>query len=159
MEGKTFYVTKGKLKELQKEHAALVDFERLKTVGQEAPKVLESEDMNPEFVAYQEDMDKLRLRIDELQGIFDRHEVIKNPPKEKRALVDIGAKVKVDSSGKHHEFMIVGTLEANPLAKKISNESPLGHGLMGARVGDFVKVKASMVNHDCKILKIVYHSL
>src|SRR3989344_7537904 len=112
MSGKVFYVTKEKLQELKKEHKQLVDFERHKTVGEEAPKILESEDLNPEFVSFQEDMDALRSRIDHLEDVFENHELIKKPPKEKQVFVDLGAKVKIDVAGKHDEFTIVGTLEA-----------------------------------------------
>ena len=70
MDEKIFYVTKEKLQELKKEHEELVLFERNKVLGQEAPKMLESEDMNPEFVSYHEDMDSLRLRIEELNNIL-----------------------------------------------------------------------------------------
>ena len=140
MEEKIFYITKEKLQQLKKEHEELVVFERQKTVGVEAPKVLESEDMNPEFVSYHEDMDSLRVKIAELQNVLANYELIKNPPKEKRSLVDVGAKVKIDIGGKHDEFTIVGTLEANPEDGKISNESPVGKALMGHKVGDEVLV-------------------
>lgn len=155
LEKKTFYVTREKLKELEHEYAKLVAFERDKTVGQEAPKVLESEDMNPEFVAYQEDMDRLRLRIDELSNIIDRHVIIKKPPKEKRALVDIGAKVRIGTNGKNNEFTIVGTLEADPEAGKISNESPVGAALIGRKVGDEIVIPAHD-NQKYKIKNISY---
>src|SRR3989344_2000044 len=100
MDGKIFYVTKPKLQQLKKEHEELVEFERNKTIGVEAPKILESEDMNPEFISYHEDMDTLRFRIEELKNIIENHELIKNPPKEKRALVDLGAKVALEINGK-----------------------------------------------------------
>ena len=155
MDGKVFYVTKGKLQELKKEYEKLIDFERSKVVGQEAPKVLESEDMNPEFVSYHEDMDALRLRIEELKDVIENHQLIKNPPKEKRKLVDIGAKVKVNVNGKENEFMIVGTLEANPDLGKISNESPIGKALLGHCVGDEIKID-SPINAKYKIKGIKY---
>ena len=150
MDGKIFHITKGKLKELQKEYQQLVVFERAKVVGVEAPKVLESEDMNPEFVSYHEDMDSLRLHMDELKNILEHHQLIKKPSKEKRALVDIGATVHIDVKGKKNEFMIVGTLEANPNLGKISNESPLGAALLGHKIGDEVIVPA----HEDTVYKI-----
>src|SRR5262245_57185275 len=110
MEGKVFYVTKEKLKELQKEHTDLIAFERKKTVGVEATKLFESEDMNPEFFAYHEDMDTMRKRIDELSDIIENHALIKAPPKEQQHVVDVGAKVKLGIDGKDDEFTIVGTL-------------------------------------------------
>ena len=68
MEGKVFYVTKEKLQELKKEYASLVAFEHNKLMSQEAPKGLESEDMNPEFVSFQEDIGALRSKIEELRA-------------------------------------------------------------------------------------------
>ena len=56
MDGRIFHVTKEKLQELKKEYEQLIAFERGKTVGQEAPKILESEDVNLEFISFQEDM-------------------------------------------------------------------------------------------------------
>jgi transcription elongation factor GreA len=140
MEEKIFHVTKGKLKELKKEYNELVVFEHHKTVEEEAPKMLESEDINAEFISYHEDMDSLRSRIDELKDILEHHVLIKNPPKEKQQSVDLGATVKVDINGKKNEFVIVGTLEANPILGKISNESPVGKALLGHKIGDEVVI-------------------
>lgn len=142
MDGKVFYITKGKLQDLKKEYEELVIFERNKIVGQEAPKILESEDMNPEFISYHEDMDFLRSRINELNDIIENHELIKSPPKEKRNFVAVGATVGMDVSGKKDEFTIVGTLEANPNLGKISNESPVGKALLGHEVGDEVIISS-----------------
>lgn len=140
MERKVFYITKGKLEELKKEYENLVVFERSKTISQEAPRILESEDINPEFISYHEDMDALRLRIGELKNILENYQLIKNPAKEKRNIVNVGAKVKIDINGRNDEFTIVGTLEANPALGKISNESPVGQALLGHKVGDEVIV-------------------
>ena len=84
MDGKIFYITKAKLQELKKEYEELLEFERQKELGQEAPKIFESEDLNPEFVSFQEDIGFLRSRIDELKNIIDHHELIKIPPKDKQ---------------------------------------------------------------------------
>lgn len=140
MEGKIYHVTKEKLAELQKEHAELVALDHQKTMGEEAPKMIESDEMNAEFVSFQENMDALRGRINELEGIFKNHQIITAPPKEKAMFVDLGAKVQIHVDGKADEFMIVGTLEANPVAGKISNESPVGKALLGKKIGDDVVV-------------------
>lgn len=63
MEGKIFYITKAKLQELKKEHDELVSFEHSKSLGEEAPKILESEDLNSEFVSFQEDIGFLDLEL------------------------------------------------------------------------------------------------
>lgn len=140
MPGKVFYLTKEKLNELKKEYEELVAFERKKTMGEDAPKMMESEDVNPEFVSFQEDMDSLRLRINILEDVFENHQLIKKPVKERQQLVDIGAKVKIEAAGKYDELIIVGTLEANPDLGRISNESPVGKALLGHRVGDEILI-------------------
>ena len=155
MDGKIFYITKAKLSELKKEYEELVDFERQKSLEDGAPKILESEDLNPEFVSFQEDVGFLRSRIDELKNIIDHHELIKNPGKENKNIINVGAKVKVDVGGQKDEFMIVGTLEANPALGKISNESPVGKALLGHKIGDEILV-STPVKAKYKIKNIKY---
>ncbi|MBM3206674.1 MAG: transcription elongation factor GreA [Candidatus Staskawiczbacteria bacterium] len=155
MSGKVFYVTKEKLQELKKEYEELVASERHKTIGEEAPKILESEDVNPEFISFQEDMDTLRSRISFLEEVFEDHEIIKKPSKENQVFVDIGAKVKLETNGKNNDFMIVGTLEANPDVGKISNESPVGKALLGRKVGEEVVIN-SPEKRKYKIKNISY---
>jgi transcription elongation factor GreA len=124
-------------------------------LSQEAPKILESEDLNPEFVSFQEDVDFLRSRIDELRDIIDHHELIKIPSKDKKDMIGVGAKVLVDINGQKDEFVVVGTLEANPALGKISNESPVGKALLGHKIGDEVIIPAP-VEMRYKIKKVKY---
>lgn len=135
---KKFHVTKAKFQELKKEYDALVAAEHKRAVSEEAPKMVESDDLNPDFVSFQEGMESMRVRIDELENIFANHQLIKKPPKEKASLVDLGATVKIEANGKKDEFTIVGTLEAHPELGKISNESPVGAALIGHKIGDEV---------------------
>ena len=153
MDGKNFYITKAKLQELKKEHEELLEIERKKSLEEAAPKILESEDLNPEFVSFQEDIGFLRSRIDELKNILEHHELIKSPPKDKQKFVGLGAKVKISVDGQGDEFVIVGTLEANPALGKISNESPVGRALLGHKIGDEVVV-SSPINIIYKIKNI-----
>jgi transcription elongation factor GreA len=155
MDGKKFYLTKDKLHELKKEYEELTELEHKKALEQGAPKILESEDLNPEFVSFQEDIGFLRSRIDELRNILDHHELIKKPTKDRQKIVGLGAKVKIDVDGQKDEFVIVGTLEANPALGKISNESPVGKALLGHKIGDEILV-SSHVNTTYKIKNIKY---
>jgi len=155
MAEKTFYVTKTKLQELKKEYEELLVLERNKELEQDVPKILESENLNPEFVSFQEDIGFLRSRIDELNNILEHHELIKNPPKDKHEIIGLGAKVGINVDGKKDEFVILGTLEANPVLGKISNESPVGKALLGHKVGDEV-VLTSPVKTTYKIKSIKY---
>lgn len=155
MDGKTFYITKAKLQELKKEYEELLEFERRKMVGQEAPKIFESEDINPEFISFQEDIGFLRSRISELKNILDHYELIKAPPNAEQKIVGLGAKIKIEVGGKKDEFLIVGTLEANPALGKISNESPVGRALLGHKIGDQITIP-SPVKTVYKIKDIKY---
>jgi transcription elongation factor GreA len=56
--------------------------------------------------------------------------------------VRLGSQVRVQEEGESpEEFMLVGAAEADPVAGRISNESPLGRALMGGRPGDRIKVQ------------------
>lgn len=157
MEKNKFYVTKEGLEKIQKEHKKLLEFRQLKVKG-EMPSLLHSEEINPEYLLFQEDMSLLEARIVEFENVLNNIEIIKPPEKEKHHIVYLGARVTVDLGGEIDEFTIVGTLEADPVRKRISNESPIGKALMGARVGDTVVPQASIVRKECKVLKIYYQT-
>ena len=55
---------------------------------------------------------------------------------------------------KEVEYKIVGSTEANSLAGKISNESPIGKGLMGKKVGDIATITTPGGEIQMKIIKI-----
>ena len=52
------------------------------------------------------------------------------------------------------EFKIVGSTEANSLEGKISNESPVGHALIGKTIGDVVEVETQAGVMQYKVLDI-----
>ena len=151
-----YYVTKQGLQKIEKDYQNLLEFRKKKTTSEEVPSIWHSEEVNPDYLAFQEDMSLLEAKLAELEVILKNIEIITPPKGKERNLVGLGATITIDLGGEVDEFMIVGTLEADPLQKKISNESPLGGGLLGAKVGDVVKVKTALVNHDCRVLKINY---
>jgi transcription elongation factor GreA len=139
MEEKSFYLTRAGLKKIKKEYEELRQIKLLKTKG-EAPTILHSEEVNPEFIALQEDLGLLDIRMAEIETILKNTRIIKNPPKAALASVNLGATVAVDINGKNNEFTIVGTLEADPDLGKISDESPVGKVLLGKKIGDQIKI-------------------
>jgi transcription elongation factor GreA len=151
---KKFYLTKKGLEDLKKEYEILKSLRSAKTKG-EAPKIWESEDLNPEYLSFQEDLEFLETRLAELENILDNFSLIKKPLGERLDLVDLGATVTVQVNDAKDEFTIVGTLEANPAMGKISDESPVGHSLLGSRVGDEITI-SSPVKTIYKIKKIRY---
>jgi transcription elongation factor GreA len=60
--------------------------------------------------------------------------------------------VKDESSGKSLKYTIVGSTEANPSENRLSNESPVGKGLLGRKKGDTAKVQ--LPNGKIRELKI-----
>lgn len=154
-EEKKFHLTKEGLERIKKEYRTLKELKLAKTRG-ESPKILHSEDLNPEYLAFQEDISFLELRIIELENIIKNAELIRPPKKEKQNIIDLGATVLVEVNGQTDEFTILGSLEANPSLGKISNESPVGHTLLGHKVGDVVMI-SSPIQTMYKIKKIKYH--
>ena len=70
-------------------------------------------------------------------------------------IVRVGSKVSgKDEKGKAFEYTIVGSTEADPLEKKLSNESPVGKALIGHKKGDKVKVPAPKGERTLTIDKI-----
>ena len=151
-----YYLTKEGLEKIQKDYESLLEFRKMKTTD-DVPSIWHSEDVNPEYLSFQEDMNVLEARLTEYENILKNVELICLPSKDKRTAVCLGSTVTVDLGGEVDTFTIVGTLEADPLQKRISNESPIGSGLLGAKIGDIVKVKTALVNHDCRILNIIYN--
>ncbi len=60
----------------------------------------------------------------------------------KTDVVSVGAVIKVKDLdyGDEMEFTIVGSAEADPSKMKISNEAPIGRGLLGKKVGEKVEI-------------------
>jgi len=154
-EEKRYYITKEGLVKIKKEYEDLKKVKLLKTKG-DVPRVLQSEDLNAEYLSFQEDMGFLDSKITELEYILKNMEIIKTPHKDKQGFIGLGATVFVDVGGQSDEFTIIGTLEANPALGKISNESPVGRALLGHKVGELVSV-SSPVETIYKIKKIKYH--
>jgi transcription elongation factor GreA len=157
IEEREFYFTKEGLMKAKKEYEDLKRI-RLTKVKEDIPDVLESEDLNPEYILFKQDLDLIDQKIFELENILKNAKIIKMPPKNKRDIVDIGATVCVEIEGIKDEFTIVGSFEANPSLGKISNESVVGRALLGHKVGDEIII-SSPVKTRYKIKKIKYLSL
>ena len=70
-------------------------------------------------------------------------------------VVGLGSHVVVrDGDGDQYNWTIVGSAEANPRQSRISNESPVGHALMGHKAGDKVHVQAPVGTQEYTIVKV-----
>jgi len=149
-----FYLTKDGLVKIEKEYKKLKELRRLK-LEKEAPLVLHSEELSTESLVWREDMGILDSRIAELEYTLKNFQLIKTPPEKERDKINLGTHVELEVDGQKDEFIIVGTLEANPSLGKISNESPVGKALMNHKVGDEIVI-SSPIKTLYKIKKIKY---
>lgn len=107
---------------------------------------------NSEYDAAMEEQVMMESRISELENILKGAKVIVNPSS--NDFVVIGSTVKIEMDDGIDEFTIVGRVEADPSKKKISNESPLGLALIGAKNGEEIEVATPIVRYKAKILEI-----
>ncbi len=153
-----YYLTKQGLKKIKKEYEDLKRIRMAKTKG-ESPQLLQSDDLNPEYIVFREDLSFLESRLIELEHILKNIELIKLPAKDKRNIVHLGATVTLEESdGQINEFTIVGTLEANPNEGKISSESPIGKILLGHKINETIEV-SSPIKVVYRIKRIKYFSI
>jgi transcription elongation factor GreA len=137
---KLFHLTKqgvdelqAELKELTGQRAEIAD--RIKTAR-------EFGDLgeNMEYTAARQDQERNESRITEIEHILSNVAVITAPKGDSEVV--LGSTIKLKSAdGKTKQFQVVGTVEADPLNGKISDESPIGKALMGQREGDSVEIK------------------
>lgn len=149
-----FYFTKQGLEAIKKEYDILREI-KLSKIKDEAPSILESEDVNPEYLSFKEDVELLETKLAELEEVIKNSEIIKKPKGEKAKVIDLGAVVDIEIDGKKNEFILVGTYEADPFFGKISNESPVGKALIGRRAGDEIEV-SEPIKKLYKIKKVKY---
>lgn len=106
---------------------------------------------NAEYQSARAEQDRNEGRIAELEGILLSVEIIKKP--RGAAQVQLGSVVKLKGDGgKTKEFQVVGTVEADPLSGKISDESPIGRALLGKKEGEKVEI---ITPNDTTTYKIV----
>ncbi len=140
MNGKQHYrLTQDGIDELRKEVDGLVA-ER-PTVADNIKTAREFGDLseNAEYQTARLEQEKNEARISEIEAILANSEVITAPAKSNGKVV-LGSTVKL-KNGSTKEFQVVGTVEADPLNGKISDESPIGQALLGKKVGDEVEIK------------------
>ncbi len=109
---------------------------------------------NAELEAARNELSFMEGRIQELEDILNNYHLIENNGP--HDTVQVGDHVTVMEVGydEKETYHLVGAAEADPVDGRISNESPLGQALLGAKVKDIVKVNAPNGIIDFKIVKI-----
>ena len=128
-----------------------------KEVAQKIKEAREQGDLseNAEYDAAKDEQRDIELRIEELEKLLKNAEVVVEEEIDVNK-INIGCKVKLldVEYDEEMEFYIVGSTEANSLQNKISNESPVGHALIGRKVGDVVDVETQAGMLQYKVLDI-----
>lgn len=98
---------------------------------------------NAELEAARNAQSFLEGRIQELEEILNNYQII-NEDEQPHGEVRIGDWVTVVEVGSDEKerYHLVGAMEADPVEGRISNESPLGKALLGAKVGEIVRINA-----------------
>lgn len=114
---------------------------------------------NAEYDAAKDEQRDIEARIEEIEKLLKNAEVVVgeevNPEQ-----INIGCSVTLLDVEFDEEvvYEIVGSTEVKSLENKISNESPVGKALLGAKVGEEVTVEVAVdgnpVSFVYKVLKI-----
>ncbi len=156
MEKKKKLLTYAGLKALEQELEELKVVKR-KEVAQKIKEAREQGDLseNAEYDAAKDEQRDIEARIEELENILKNVEVVDEEEVDTDT-INVGCAVRVFDVefDEEMEFKIVGSTEANSLEGKISNESPVGHALIGKKVGDVVNVETQVGLMQYKVLEI-----
>ena len=157
MAEKAYYVTEEGLAALQAELEDL-KVNRRKEVAEKIKEALSFGDLseNSEYDEAKNEQGKLYSRIAEVEEIL-LHTVIVDENDAGTNGISIGCRVTVQDvkSGRElPEYKVVGSQEADPMHRAISEDSPFGKALMGAKEGDEVTVEAPVGAIVYRIVKI-----
>ena len=128
-----------------------------KEVAQKIKEAREQGDLseNAEYDAAKDEQRDIEARIDEIEKILKNAEVVVEEEVDLDK-ISVGCRVKILDMEYDEEldYKIVGSTEANSQKGKISNESPVGKALLGAKVGEVVTVETQAGDLNYKVLEI-----
>jgi transcription elongation factor GreA len=135
---KNFKLTKEGVVELREELEALLNDR--KDVAERIKTAREFGDLseNAEYSSARQDQEKAESRIAEIEEILENFQIIEKPMN--TDIVELGNEVELKNKDGVKKFTIVGSVQANPMEGKISNESPIGMALLGKKLGDNVEI-------------------
>ena len=110
---------------------------------------------NAEYDAAKLEQARMEYEIVEIEAML-RNVVIIDEDTINTEVVNVGNTIKVLNKALNKEmtFQIVGSAEANPRENRISNESPVGAGLLGHKLGEVVTINTPGGASDFEILEI-----
>ncbi|MBQ4517458.1 MAG: transcription elongation factor GreA [Clostridia bacterium] len=156
MSEKTVFLTYEGLKERERELEYLKT-EKRKEISEKIKVALGFGDLseNAEYDEAKNEQAEVELKIVRLEKMLKNAKIIDNDDVS-TDVVSMGIKVRILDIDMEEEetYSIVGSEEADPMENKISDESPMGKAILGAKVGDIVSVEAPNGAFEVKILEI-----
>jgi len=154
---KDVLVTKAGLEKLKAELKELNEVKR-KEVAARLKEAIAYGDLseNSEYEEAKNEQAFVEGRIVELDIMIANAKIITDDKRGENT-VQIGTTVTVQNVTENEApetYTIVGSTEADPVANRISNESPIGSAILGKSKNDVVKAKVPAGVFEYKILKI-----
>lgn len=106
---------------------------------------------NAEYDAAKRSQQDLEKRVQEINRILNNAKIISS---RKRSDVAVGSKVELIADRKTVVYQLVGSVEANPAERKISDQSPIGKALIGKKVGEDVVISLPAGDKKYKVKSI-----
>lgn len=140
---KQYLLTLDGLRDLEKELDELKSVKR-KEITEKIKVALSFGDLseNNEYDEAKNEQAIVEARIAQIEAMLKNVKII-NADEINTEVINIGSKVKLHDMDYDEivEYKIVGSMEAAPLKGYVSDESPVGHALLGHRIGDSVDVE------------------
>ena len=154
MEPRRAFLTREGLRKAEEELADLINLRRPEVAERiRAARGFGDLAENAEYIEAKNEQALVEGRIATLENLLN-HAVLIEEEERPAGVASLGASVVVESDEGQEKYAIVGAAEADPLAGKISNESPLGRALIGHRAGDEVEWESPLGRSRVKILKV-----
>lgn len=110
---------------------------------------------NAEYDEARTEQAKVEARIQELENLIENAEIIDETNMDSRT-ISLGSVVRLLNTDTNDEitYSIVGSNQADPIERKISDQSPIGRALMGRKAGDSITVVAPSGERHFRIQEV-----
>lgn len=109
---------------------------------------------NSEYDEAKNEQAKIEARIIELEKMLEYVEIIEEVENADTVTVGVTVTVFDEEFGEEMTYKVVGPAEADPMNGLISDDSPVGRALVGAKIGDVVCAEAPVGELRFKIIGI-----
>ena len=149
------YLTKDGEEELRKELKQLIEVRRPE-LAQKLKEAVAQGDLkeNADYHDAKEQQGFIEGRIQHIEAILRNAIVVEDEGPSDEVRIGSTVIIREDGTDEDEEYKIVGTAEANPRERKISQKSPIGAALIAKRKGKKAKVQTPSGVINFKIIDI-----